>query len=71
MNITFKTEQYDVVTTTDHNNLPDDHTWYELTDLFWNHLESAGYSIDSQARETMFDALDNLMCARYLEAIRG
>jgi hypothetical protein len=71
MNITFKTEQFDLVTTTEYDNLPDSHTWYELTDLFWNHLESSGYTIDSEARETMFDALDDLMCDRYSDMLTG
>jgi len=72
MNIQFKTQQFSEATiTTEHNNVPEDMTWYELTDIFWNHLNSCGYRVDQEAREVMFDALDNLMCARHYALIQN
>ena len=71
MVITFKTEQNGQVTTTEHNNYPDEATWPELLNLYMNHLNTTGYYIDNDIRDLIFETIDIEMSERFAQAIRG
>jgi hypothetical protein len=52
-----------------HSNVPEDTTWYELTEVFWDFLDSCGYHVDPEARGSAMDAIDSLMFERYLHTV--
>ena len=67
MNVAFKHKDYPgTCLKTEHKGLPDDTTWYELVNLYMDHLNGCGYFIDNEMKDTVFSAIDNLMFERNL-----